>query len=383
MAPNDQRYLMGACDDKAAIIAYDGQRLEQVAELPFMPHAKGAVAPDGRFAVLAPDGASLSLGRVRGGAVEALRDFDFGGDWLATCVTHTQDRFYLGGAGRDHVTLDLPSGITKTVEVARPSVAVVDETGAAPALRVLEAPDFGRHRKWVDDLLIDGERLIAIDNVVEPKYYFTYRLDGAAPKLEAQGMLASHGPYERIKACAIGCGVVAILSHTSSGWDGYKHHLAIYDKDTMTQMTSLTLPNTGLKNTMCISGQNIYFADAIGVIGRVDIVKALLAGEGEGDHFPSAFTIAGLSPAEMGELFKRSTGRCLDKIDSRDLVERIEPDALQTCGQGYYRKAVEEGRDTDSLPPPIIALEAVTDLGDLVATWVDDSGSAKSFAINA
>lgn len=94
--------------------------------------------------------------------------------------------------------------------------------------------------KSVDELLIDGDRLIAVDDVVLPKYFvrFAISAEGAllAPELSE---IPAHTAWERIRAAALGERWVALLSGGTTR-AGRTDHLALYDRATLSERANLS-----------------------------------------------------------------------------------------------------------------------------------------------
>jgi hypothetical protein len=72
------------------------------------------------------------------------------------------------------------------------------------------------HRKKISALFMSGDRLMAVDNIVTPKFlvFFSLAAEGAGEPefLELRG----HGPYETIHSAAFTAGRLALLSGTGS-----------------------------------------------------------------------------------------------------------------------------------------------------------------------
>jgi len=75
--------------------------------------------------------------------------------------------------------------------------------------------EFG-HRKKIGALFTSGNHLIAVDNIVTPKFLALFSITaegvGEPELLELQG----HGPYEKIHSAALSTGRLALLSSTGS-----------------------------------------------------------------------------------------------------------------------------------------------------------------------
>ncbi|MDH6308231.1 hypothetical protein M2451_001144 [Dysgonomonas sp. PFB1-18] len=94
--------------------------------------------------------------------------------------------------------------------------------------------------KAVDDILIKDSLLIAIDNIVLPKYALFYKLN-AAEKYSFSHLteLKSNGAYENIHQGRITDKYFGLLSDTYSGYVGASWYITIYD-------------GLHLKNSFCI-----------------------------------------------------------------------------------------------------------------------------------
>jgi len=111
----------------------------------------------------------------------------------------------------------------------------------APGLQALALPTGMEVRgKPIDDLLVYGSRLLAIDNMVLPKWILVYDMNrGERPALVHHGMLPHHHTYEHIHHGAVGGGWLAILS-SSVGRAGSFRHLAIYDAGSFREFAVLS-----------------------------------------------------------------------------------------------------------------------------------------------
>jgi hypothetical protein len=86
-------------------------------------------------------------------------------------------------------------------------------------------------RKSIDAILFDGNRLIAVDNFVIPKYLI--ECDTAhEPVAKNLVRLANHGTYEWIAAASIGARWIALLSATQ-GWGVVEYHISIMARRTL------------------------------------------------------------------------------------------------------------------------------------------------------
>lgn len=111
----------------------------------------------------------------------------------------------------------------------------------------LEAPKEVLHvGKAIDDLVINDSLLIAVDNIVTPKYVLYYRLN-QHEKLSFSHYrgLKHNGSYERIHQARITPKYLGLRSDTFSGYSGAGSHITIYgDLDLRTSFSISTVqPN--------------------------------------------------------------------------------------------------------------------------------------------
>lgn len=85
--------------------------------------------------------------------------------------------------------------------------------------------------KAIDDLVINDTLLIAIDNILTPKYIVFYRLVDSNEKLTLSHIkeLNSNGAYESIQQGKITEKYFGLLSSTMSGYIGATNHITIYN----------------------------------------------------------------------------------------------------------------------------------------------------------
>jgi hypothetical protein len=95
--------------------------------------------------------------------------------------------------------------------------------------------------KAIDDLVVKDSLLIAIDNIVMPKYVLFYRLNpkGKSDLLHYK-QLKNNGAYESIRAGRITETYFGVLSSTYSGYVGATNHITIYDNLDLTRSFALS-----------------------------------------------------------------------------------------------------------------------------------------------
>ena len=111
----------------------------------------------------------------------------------------------------------------------------------------LEIPNFLlRWGKAVDDLVVCDSFLIAIDNIVMPKYLLFYHLNSTG-KLEFSHYkeLKSNGAWETIRQGRITSDYLGLLSSTQSGWRGSFEHITILDIVDLTRTFAISIETVG------------------------------------------------------------------------------------------------------------------------------------------
>ncbi|WP_310993143.1 hypothetical protein [Aequorivita marina] len=84
--------------------------------------------------------------------------------------------------------------------------------------------------KAIDDLVVNDSLLVAIDNIIMPKYVLFYKL-GSKGKLDLSHFkeLKSNGAYESIYQGRITDNYFGLISGTYSGYVGATEHITVYD----------------------------------------------------------------------------------------------------------------------------------------------------------
>jgi hypothetical protein len=122
--------------------------------------------------------------------------------------------------------------------------------------------------KAVDDLVVNDSFLIAIDNIVMPKYLLFYHLNSTS-KLEFSHYkeLRSNGPWETIRQGRITPDYLGLLSKTQSGWRGYVEHITIYNNLDLTSSFAVSIEvrpqinmGTYIINDFLLVGDNLLIA---------------------------------------------------------------------------------------------------------------------------
>jgi hypothetical protein len=99
------------------------------------------------------------------------------------------------------------------------------------SISIIEMPYEGRG-KCIDDLLVDKNKVIAVDNIVFPKYLIEYDFSNPDfPHLINSYTLPNNGTYESIKKGTINENYIALIS-SSSGQFGGGTSINIFNKGT-------------------------------------------------------------------------------------------------------------------------------------------------------
>ena len=183
--------------------------------LPLVGHDGHAIDEEfGWVAWIADDG--KTIGRTHLDAVEGEGGFAplrMPEGYTAGCLLFHRQVLFVGGECGEEVI--------GSFDFARPE----------PKWMPLEVPkQFQKHGKRIDDLLLDGVHLIAVDNIVFPKYLLRYDISSPrAPRLIGVSDLGPHGVYEHIACGAVGNTWLALLS-TSFGMGGGYAFLSLLNR---------------------------------------------------------------------------------------------------------------------------------------------------------
>ncbi|MBW6515629.1 MAG: hypothetical protein K0B81_03300 [Candidatus Cloacimonetes bacterium] len=135
-------------------------------------------------------------------------------------VTLYQDKVFLGGYGPTIAQYSINTGEWFSLEMS---------------------DDIVSSGKAVDDFLVEGHKLMAVDNLVFPKYMLIYKLKGAQKaRLSNVIELQENGPYEQIFQARMNDRYIGMLSTSFSNYTGKADHLTIYDKKRMKKSFTIT-----------------------------------------------------------------------------------------------------------------------------------------------
>jgi hypothetical protein len=145
--------------------------------------------------------------------------------------------------------------------------------------------------KSVDALLLDGNRLIAVDNVVLPKWLISIDVTNPEkPEVLSVTKLKEHGTYEHVHTAALGKSWLAVSSTTAS-MGGPEAYISLLEKQSLEEQAVLSimpLPSEGPKpwpgpydwDDISLSGDRLYVAAGLQGIGILDIPSPV-----EGEDF--------------------------------------------------------------------------------------------------
>lgn len=126
---------------------------------------------------------------------------------------------------------------------ARESMWLIDIQGGDSTAQAVQLPaDLSNERtnKSIDDLLLTGDRLIAVDDVMYPKFLIAYDVSTpASPELLGYHQIPNHGVYESIFHAAVGDRWMATLSGTS-GRMAYAQHVGFFDAASLEEQFAMS-----------------------------------------------------------------------------------------------------------------------------------------------
>lgn len=102
-------------------------------------------------------------------------------------------------------------------------------------------------RKAIDDLLVNDSILIAVDNLVMPKYILYYNLNSKIGKLSFSHLfeLKSNTSYESIRKAYITDKYLGLISGGYNQGTGHSEHITIYELDNMSMSFAVSVEEFG------------------------------------------------------------------------------------------------------------------------------------------
>jgi len=202
--------------DGTALVAAGPDGPVVVGRLPFPGGARPHLAGD--LAVgLGLDGAALQAVELRQGLGLAPGwPLPLPGRLRGHCAATRGGVVYVGGSGERLLTADLGRPGEGWVEARLPEEA-------------------GRAGKAIDALLFDGARLLAVDDILLPKWVFVLDLtDPRRPACVDRRSLLAHYTYERVRCAALGPRHLVTLSH-GGGRAGPRAFLTAYAREDLAE----------------------------------------------------------------------------------------------------------------------------------------------------
>ena len=199
-------------------------RIVDLAPMSFPAGGYFSISDSGWIACITKKGRSISIARLESN--EKLIHFaniSLPEKYRARAIAVVENILYVGGYCGEELLL---------------SVHLTNEQKNWVSLDV--PSNLKRVGKSIDDLLIDGKKLVAVDNIVFPKWLLVYDITlPKLPKLECAKEIPDHGTYEHIVMGAVGTNWIALLSSTA-GQAGVGRHIAIFDKNSMKECFCLS-----------------------------------------------------------------------------------------------------------------------------------------------
>jgi len=126
--------------------------------------------------------------------------------------------------------------------------------------------------KAIDDLVVNDCMLIAIDNVVYPKYILFYHLNSTGKlALSHFKMLKANGTYENIRQGRITPKYLGLLSTTSSGYIGVHEHITIYNNLNLTSSFAISMSGGSTISDFILIGDKLFIAHRVEGLGIFEI----------------------------------------------------------------------------------------------------------------
>ncbi len=118
-----------------------------------------------------------------------------------------------------------------------------------------------KYGKSIDDILVDEQQLIAVDDIVLPKYILFYNIDDSGSKYIEHLKLVANGSYEHIRKAQISENYIGLFS-TTVGRSGAYNHITLYERNNKNSFCGITLTlENDDNNAFLRSGCNIELND--------------------------------------------------------------------------------------------------------------------------
>lgn len=218
--------LLPAGANRLARLAFDGKfellETEPLLELASEESNSAGAAPNaaGWLAVPVESGSAIRLFRTDAGRIELRMRLPVPSGYEVTCCTvHGHWLFAGGSVKKSRLSVYAEGGI---------SLLQCDLRSGEPELRPVAMPEeVTELRKAIDDLAVVGGELVALDNIIIPKFLLRFDL-ADLPDLRYVGRVEfAHGTYESADRLVAGDGWAAVLS-TTVGGGGSSTHVSLW-----------------------------------------------------------------------------------------------------------------------------------------------------------
>lgn len=224
MSTTHERAMVLPLDGEAALFRWTGERLEQRAGVSVPKAAPWAASIEADLLCYAHENKIHLLRGVFSGELAAPQVIAVPGkDYAFHSLALKGGVLFAGGRCGDEV------------------VGWLDTESSAPVWRGLEVPkDVRRWGKSVDSFVLDGDRLIGLDDILLPKWWLVYDAsDPRAARLIDFPSLAPHSTYEVFHHATLAHNVIATVS-SSMNHGNARVHLALYDRRTLAAIGSIS-----------------------------------------------------------------------------------------------------------------------------------------------
>ena len=209
---------------RLVLMRWTGTGLAPSGRLGLPPSDRPTATNDRWVVAVPPKGRSVHCWRIHTGGPVDHRVLPLPDRTEVHAVALVGDTLYVGGARGDE------------------TLCCWDLSESEPARRPIALPDNIRAPgKAIDGLLHDADRLIAVDDIVFPKWNLVYDIQTpTAPILQSMHRIPGHGSYEQIVSAALGDTHVALLS-SSVGRSGSYRHIALLDRSSLRECGAITV----------------------------------------------------------------------------------------------------------------------------------------------
>ncbi len=202
-----------------SIVSYTRDTLTEHAVHPVTPASVYAVDNQGRLALLTGKGHPLHIIDIRSGKQQT---FPLPYALQAKSITLNGPDVFIGGEMEEEMLLHL------NITSGQWSTPAIPEAIKKPG-------------KAIDEVIVDGDFLVAVDNIIIPKYVLYYRYQtGEKPVYSHRVQLKTNGAYEHIARARIQGGYMGLLSFTHSIYAGTSGHVTVYDQQNMHRSFAVT-----------------------------------------------------------------------------------------------------------------------------------------------